>query len=70
MSNENQILIRVQAFLKYWGPQIIRILPDAAQVELNLLREVIDKQLEPKPEPPKVKKKPAKKKAKKVSKKK
>ena len=51
MSNENQILIRVQNFMNYHYPDIPRMLPEVAKVEYNLLREVINLHLAPKPEP-------------------
>jgi len=67
MSNENQILQRVQSFMNYHYPDIPRQLPEPARVEYGLLRDVINLHLAPKPEAPKPVKKAKKKK---VSKKK
>jgi len=72
MSNERQILVRVQSFMNYHHPDIPRQLPEVARTEYSLLRDVINLHLaqpEPQPEPPAAKK-VAKKKSKKVSKKK
>jgi hypothetical protein len=69
MSKENDILIRVRNFMKYWHPEIPRQLPEPARVEYNALHAAIDAHLAPAEKP--VAKKAAKKKAaKKVSKKK
>ncbi len=65
MSNENQILVRVQKFMNYHSG-ISRTLPDTARIEFDLLRDVINAHLAPKPEPEKPKKKVKKKAKKKV----
>jgi len=68
MSNETQILIRVQKFMNYHFPDIPRQLPEPARVEYNLLRDVINAHLAA-PEPFFPKKTAPKKVAKKASKK-
>jgi len=71
MSNERQILVRVQSFMNYHYPDIPRQLPEVARIEYGLLRDVINAQLALPPDPvPEPAKKVAKKKSKKVAKKK
>jgi len=58
VSIERQLLIRVRDFMKYWHPEVPRILPEAARTEYNHLHGMIDQVLEvKKPEPKKAAKK-------------
>ena len=60
MSNDRQTLFRVQHFFNYHS-EVARTLPDAARVEFSLLRDLINAELAPKPEPVKKVRKKAKK---------
>jgi hypothetical protein len=64
MSNENQIIIQAQKFMNYWFPEIPRCLPEKAQTDYNMLRDLINAHLAAPPKPV-VKKKTRKKASKK-----